>query len=129
MFYGMEPQELSKSSYARIKDSFPSSTPHLPRQVRSSAFRIDTGTKKDPKFQQNENAFFLQSEKGSKRSSVVDSRDNRLRDHKLSSAGSHVMNINQQEETESRKYKRAQKAFYLLPSSHASQHPVNNNAS
>ncbi|CAI2375955.1 unnamed protein product [Moneuplotes crassus] len=116
MFYGMEPGELSKSSYARMKTNLKKEASNPPR-IRSSAFRIDTGLKQSPEFNKAEKAFYLQSEPASRGSRQVNSREDRLRSNKLAQAGNQLMK--KQEDTESRKYKRAQKAFYLLPSSAA----------
>jgi hypothetical protein len=116
----MNPGELSKSAYARIKENSLKSQPQFPRQVRTGAFRINTAMKNNPDFVKNEKAFFLQSEHGSQRSSAINSRGQRSRDNKLANAGNKVMNLNPAEETESRQLRRAQKAFYLLPSSDGS---------
>ena len=120
MFYGMEPDQLSKSSYAQMKQDRPKISAQLPSKVKSSAFRIDTGLKRDPEFQKHEKAFFLQSEPGSRRSQV-NSREERLRNSRLANAGGLLMQRSTNE-TDSQRFRKAEKAFYLLPSSHASHH-------
>lgn len=120
MFYGMEPEDVTKSSYANFKQSLTTKNSSPGNPVRSGPFRIDTGLKKDPQFQKNESAFFLQSSHANRKEEVPPSRDYKLREHKLANAGSRVMNIDKGRETESQQLRRAERAFYLLPSSHGS---------
>jgi len=115
-FYGMEPEELSKSSYARMKDSL--ITNKLPQKVKTSAFRIDTGLKQSPEFNKNNSAFYQESEPGSRRSKQMSSREESQRGSKLSHAGSQLMHT--AEDTESRRIRKAERGFYWLPSSQAS---------
>ena len=117
----MEPEDLTKSSYANFKQSLTTKNSSPGHPVKSGPHRIDTGLKKNPEFQKNEAAFFLQSSHGNRKEEVPPSRDYKLREHKLANAGSKVMNINKGRETESQQLRRAQRAFYLLPSSHGSR--------
>lgn len=78
-FFGLDPQQLSKSSYAKCKESL---TASFPQKVKTSAFNHDKQMEI--------------------KNSLLDT------------------NIN----PDSRTFKKAEKAFYLLPSSHASSvHP------
>jgi hypothetical protein len=118
VFYGMEPEELSKSAYARMKQA-PKLETKFPRQVRSGAFRINTGLNQNTEFQKNKVAFFQQSENGSSRHGIG-LRDDRLTNSRLAQAGSNLVRT-PVEDTESQRFKKSEKAFYLIPSSHASR--------
>lgn len=117
VFYGMEPDELTRTAYARMKQA-PTLESKFPRQVRSSAFRINTGLKKNPEFKKNEAAFFMQSEPGSRRGTNL--HEEKLGNNRLAQAGSNLFKA-PVEESESQRFRKAEKAFYLLPSSHASR--------
>lgn len=88
-FYGIEPDQISKTAYARCKQALTSS---LPQKVQTSAFNY-----------------------GEARENKINSREERLRNPNLASVGKTIVN------TDSRTFQKATKAFYLLPSSHASK--------
>lgn len=90
-FYGLNPDEVSKTVYARCKQAIEQPT-SFPKQVKSTAFNY-----------------------GQNRSKTLGSRDNGLRNKNLANAGNLVVN------PESQDFKRAQRIFHMLPSQSTAQ--------
>lgn len=99
MFYGLEANDLSRSSYAKWKESLISKPLILPQSIRSGAFK---------------------SENAAKQLNSLKPNENKLRENRMAIAGGRVLeqpvvDLNDPE------FLRNKKKFFMLPSSHASK--------
>lgn len=118
-FHGMEPGELTRSSYAKCKQNIQKPPTEFPNQVRSAAMKMDVKHWKEAQsdhLPSNDNKNNVNKDREAK----IRSREERLREHKLAQTGSRVLDTQAKVNTSDKAFKKAQKWFYLLPSSHAS---------